>query len=50
MGKLLYPPGRKVYEEVKGKSVWEIWEGKKWVEEDATVREIEILRERGVIE
>ncbi|CAA9958634.1 CCDC158 domain containing protein [Pyrenophora teres f. maculata] len=49
MGKALYPPGRKSYEEVKKMTAWEMWEGAKWAEEEASVREIEILRKRGVV-
>ncbi|KAL7772198.1 hypothetical protein CFE70_002153 [Pyrenophora teres f. teres 0-1] len=36
MGKALYPPGRKSYEEVKKMTAWEMWEGAKWAEEEAS--------------
>ncbi|RMZ69172.1 hypothetical protein GMOD_00003099 [Pyrenophora seminiperda CCB06] len=50
MGKKLYPPGKSAYEAIKGWSMWDMWEGSKWAEECASVREIQILRERGIIE
>ncbi|KAI0587434.1 CALCOCO1 multi-domain protein [Pyrenophora tritici-repentis] len=49
MGKALYPPGRKEYEEVKKMTVWEMWDGPKWAQEEASAREKEILKKRGVL-